>query len=179
MNEPPEDYEPGAESLSIIDLLDRLESLVNQSRRLPLTPNIVVNEDELLDIVDQVRVALPSEIKEARLLLETRETRLREAQEQAQQLIAEAQDRADRLADEHEISRRAAAEAEQMLSDARDRSRKMRRDADEYARERMEELESQLTDSLAQVRRGLDALEAGRENAGDASAKPKGRGRRR
>ncbi|MHB8325016.1 MAG: hypothetical protein ACYDHB_11445, partial [Candidatus Dormibacteria bacterium] len=75
------DLEP--EPVSIIDMLDRLESLVNQSRRVPLTPNIVVNEEEILDVLDQIRVGIPEEIKEARMVLETRESRLREAQEQA------------------------------------------------------------------------------------------------
>ncbi len=169
------DLEP--EPVSIIDMLDRLESLVNQSRRVPLTPNIVVNEEEILDVLDQIRVGMPEEIKEARMVLETRESRLREAQEQAEQIVAAAQERSERLTDDHEVTRRATAEADAILTDARERSRKMRRDADDYARERMEELETQLSTALSQVRRGVEALEAGRE--GSSEDKPKGRGRRR
>ena len=177
MSDLSDDYEPEPEQVSIIDLLDRLEALVNQSRRVPLTPNIVVNEEEILDALDQIRVGMPEEIKEARMVLETRESRLREAQEQAEQIVLAAQERAERLTDEHEVTRRANAEADEILTDARERSRKMRRDADDYARERMEELETQLSSALNQVRRGLETLEAGREGAGEE--KPKGRGRRR
>ena len=177
MSDRSDEYDLEPEPVSIVDLLDRLESLVNQSRRVPLTPNIVVNEEEMLDILDQIRVGLPEEIKESRMLLETRESRLREAQEQAEQVLAAAQERAERMTDQHEISRRATAEADEILTAARERSRKMRRDADDYARERMEELETQLASALNQVRRGLETLEAGRE--GSAEDKPKGRGRRR
>ena len=177
MSDMSDDYEPEPEQVSIIDLLDRLEALVNQSRRVPLTPNIVVNEEEILDTLDQIRVGMPEEIKESRMVLETRESRLREAQEQAEQIVLAAQERAERLTDEHELTRRANAEADEILTDARERSRKMRRDADDYARERMEELETQLSSALNQVRRGLETLEAGREGAGEE--KPKGRGRRR
>ncbi|MDA8332106.1 MAG: ATPase [Candidatus Dormibacteraeota bacterium] len=177
MSDMSDDYEPEPEQVSIIDLLDRLEALVNQSRRVPLTPNIVVNEEEILDALDQIRVGMPEEIKESRMVLETRESRLREAQEQAEQIVLAAQERAERLTDEHELTRRANAEADEILTDARERSRKMRRDADDYARERMEELETQLSSALNQVRRGLETLEAGREGAGEE--KPKGRGRRR
>lgn len=177
MSDHPDDFEPDPEPVSVIDLLDRLESLVNQSRRLPLTPNIVVNEEEILDVLDQIRVGMPEEIKEARMVLETREARLRDADDQAQQMLLTAQERAERLIDEHEITRRAGTEAEALLTDARERSRKMRRDADDYARDRMEELETQLSNALSQVRRGVETLEAGREGSPDA--KPKGRGRRR
>ncbi|HVD02684.1 MAG TPA: ATPase [Candidatus Dormibacteraeota bacterium] len=177
MSDISDEYDPDPEPVSIIDLLDRLEALVNQSRRVPLTPNIVVNEEEILDVLDQIRVGMPEEIKEARMVLETRESRLREAQEQAEQIVMAAQDRAERLTDDHEVKRRATTEADDILTDARERSRKMRRDADDYARERMEELETQLSTALNQVRRGLETLEAGREGSG--ADKPKGRGRRR
>ncbi|MGA9775430.1 MAG: ATPase [Candidatus Dormiibacterota bacterium] len=175
MSDSPDEFDVEPERVSIFDLLDHLEALVNQSRRVPLTPNVVVNEDEILDALDQIRVGLPEEIKEARLVLESREARLREAQEQADQTLLAAQERAERLTDQHEIMRRASSEAEELLTDARERSRKMRRDAEEYTRERMEELETQLSSSLSQVRRGLETLEAGHEG----EERPKGRGRRR
>ncbi len=175
MPESDERFEPQPEPISIFDVLDRLESLVNQSRRLPLTPNIVVNEEEILEAVDQIRMALPDEVREARMVLETREARLREAGEQAEQALLAAQERAERLTDDHEVTRHAQAEADRVLSDARDRSRKLRRDTDDYVRDRMEELETQLSSSLAQVRRGLETLVAGEEG----QEKPKGRGGRR
>lgn len=170
-----EDFEPLPETLSIFDVLDRLEGLVNQSRRVPLTSNIVVSEDELLEALDQIRVSLPDEIREARMVLENREARMREAQEQAEQTVLAAQERADRLTDEHEVTRRANAEADRLLSDARERSRKLRRDTDDYVRDRMEELEGELSSALAQVRRGIETLDQGEEE----TEKPKGRGRRR
>ncbi|MGH7698824.1 MAG: hypothetical protein ACRENV_09155, partial [Candidatus Dormibacteria bacterium] len=83
MPENQDQFEPAPEGVSIFDVLDRLESLVNQSRRLPLTPNIVVNEEDILEAVDQIRMALPDEVREARMVLESREARLREAAEQA------------------------------------------------------------------------------------------------
>jgi F0F1-type ATP synthase membrane subunit b/b' len=170
-----DDFEIEPEGISIFDALDRLESMVNQSRRLPLTSSIVVSEEEILEALDQIRVSLPDEIREARMVLESRESRLREGAEQAEQLLLAAQERADRLTDDHEVSRRATVEADQQLTDARDRSRKMRRDADDYVRDRMEELETQLGSALAQVRRGLETLDAGQEG----EEKPKRRGRRR
>ncbi len=77
MSDDQDEFGVESERVSIFDVLDQLEALVNQSRRVPLTPNVVINEDEILDAIDQIRVGLPDEIKEARLVLETREARLR------------------------------------------------------------------------------------------------------
>ncbi len=170
-----EEFEPAPEAISVFDVLDRLEGLVNQSRRLPLTSTIVVSEEEILEALDQIRMALPDEIRESRMVLENREARYREASEQAEQTLLAAQERADRLTDDHELTRRANLEADRLLTEARERSRKMRRDADDYVRDRMEELETELTSALAQVRRGLETLAPGAEGG----EKPKGRGRKR
>lgn len=170
-----EDYPVEQGQVSIFDVLDRLEALVNQSRRLPLTSSIVIGEEEILEALDQIRVSLPDEIREARMVLETREARLREAEGQAERTLQAAQERADRLTDDHEVTRRATAEADRLLSEARERTRKVRRDADDYVRGRMEELESELSTALAQVRRGLETLEPGEET----EDKPKAKRRRR
>ncbi len=175
MPEQEEEFEPAPETISIFDVLDRLEGLVNQSRRLPLTSSIVISEEEILEALDQIRMSLPDEIREARMVLENRESRLREAKEQAEQTLLAAQERADRLTDEHEVTRRASAEADRLLSEARDRSRKLRRETDDYIRDRMEELESELSSALAQVRRGIETLEP----ASEETERPKSRGRRR
>ncbi|HVC39583.1 MAG TPA: hypothetical protein VNH20_06395 [Candidatus Dormibacteraeota bacterium] len=175
MADDPDELDQDREGVSIFDVLDRLEALVNQSRRLPLTSSIVVGEEEILEALDQIRVSLPDEIREARMVLETRDARLREAAEQADQTIMAAQERADRLTDDHELTRRATAEADRLVTEARDRSRKMRRETEDYIRDRMEELETELASALAQVRRGLETLVPGQE--GDE--KPKARGRRR
>jgi len=175
MAEDNEELELEPEGISIFDVLDRLEALVNQSRRLPLTSSIVVSEEEILEALDQIRVSLPDEIREARMVLETRDARLREAADQAEQTVLAAQERSDRLTDDHEVTRRATAEADRLLTEARERSRKLRRDTDDYVRDRMEELETELASALAQVRRGLETLSPGQED----DEKPKGKGRRR
>ena len=170
------DDDGDGDPLSVIDLLDRIEGLINGSRRVPLTPNIVVNEEEILDALDQIRMALPDEIKEARLLIEERDVRLREASQEAEQLVAVAQERAERLVDDHEIARRAASEAEQMMTEARERSRRVRREADEYVRGTMEELEAHLTATLQTVRKGLETLD---DRPGDEEGGRTRRGGRR
>ena len=55
--------------MDILHLVDRLEELLNESRPLWFTHNVIIDEDKLLDLIDQMRVAIPDEIKKAQQLL--------------------------------------------------------------------------------------------------------------
>ena len=76
---------------SVIDLLDALESAVATGRRVPFTPQVVVNEADALDLIDRARRALPDDIKVARQVLETRAQLLQEAEEAAGRLRTQAE----------------------------------------------------------------------------------------
>ncbi len=45
--------------MDILQLIDRLEELFNESKNIPLTRNVMVDEDRMLDIIDQMRIAIP------------------------------------------------------------------------------------------------------------------------
>ena len=49
--------------MDILQLIDRLEELFNESKAIPLTRNVMVDEDRMLDIIDQMRIAIPEEVK--------------------------------------------------------------------------------------------------------------------
>ena len=51
--------------MDILQLIDRLEELFNESKNIPLTRNVMVDEDRMLDIIDQMRIAIPEEVKKA------------------------------------------------------------------------------------------------------------------
>ncbi|HEX6492633.1 MAG TPA: hypothetical protein VF112_03920, partial [Candidatus Dormibacteraeota bacterium] len=87
-----------AESPSVIDLLDRLESLVVNGKRIVFTPNVVVNEDEALDLIDRARMQLPEEMKQAHWVIEEQDRLIGQARETAEQLVEEAREAAERTA---------------------------------------------------------------------------------
>lgn len=167
--------------MEILDLIDALEELVIQARRLPVGGNLVVDRKRMLDIVDQFRLAVPADIREASRVIETREQVLQEAHQQAQQMISAAEaERARRLdqneivADAHERSQAMLRDAESRarvviteadataathLSEAADAARKQLDDADQYAHEILRRLESQLQAFLDSIRQGIASLE--------------------
>jgi hypothetical protein len=173
---PPSNDELG----TVVDIVDTLEELVGSARRLPFTPSVVVNEEEILELVDRIRVALPDDLLTARHTLDERDQILERAEhevaevtarteEEAARVVREAQARADSLVAEHAIVATATDQARALVSDAEQHAALQRTAADDYAREVMQRLEDQLERWLGTVREGMQSL----------PQPPRSRGRRR
>ena len=83
--------------MDIMHLIDRLEELFNESRPIPFTHNVIVDEDRMLDLIDQMRVAIPEEMKKAQQLLAQRDRTLAQAQEEANRTLALAREKSDQM----------------------------------------------------------------------------------
>ena len=105
--------------MDILQLIDRLEELFNESKSIPLTRNVMVDEDRMLDIIDQMRIAIPEEVKKAQQLLGQRDRVLAQAQEEANRTIEIARQKADQLVTKDMIMQEASRRAEQILAQAR------------------------------------------------------------
>jgi len=144
--------------MDILQLVDRLESLLNRSRRLPLMSGVVVNEEEFLEIIDQLRVAVPEEIKAARRMQQDRARVLADANEEAQRMIQGARQQAEELTDQDAVVRNARAHAERILQQAEQQAQAMQRGADEYVMQVLRSLDQHLTSVHNEVRNGLAAV---------------------
>ena len=84
--------------MDILQLIDRLEELFNEARAVPFTHNVVVDEDRMLEVIDQMRIVIPDEVKKAQQVLSSRDRFLAQAQEEADRTIALARDKAEQIA---------------------------------------------------------------------------------
>jgi len=142
-------------TIDILHLVDRLETLLSKSWRLPFTSNVVIQEDAFLDIIDQMRISIPEEVKQARRVTAERERLLEQAQEEADRIVALAQEQAGSLADDHEIVKTAQARADEVLARAQHTAESVKGDADTYVMESLSSLEEQLMMLLTTVRNGI------------------------
>jgi hypothetical protein len=171
---------PADEIGTVVDIVDTLEELVGGARRLPFTPSVVVNEEEILELVDRIRVALPDDLMSARHTLDERDQMLERAEreiveataraerdmgeaqaragEEAARVVREAEARAAALVDEHAIVQAATDQARALIADAEQHAASQRSAADDYTREVMHRLEEQLDRWLGTVREGLQTL---------------------
>ena len=144
--------------MNIHEAIDRLEYLIGHSRQIPLTRTVVVDQEEVLACIDELRLSLPDEIKQARWTLQEQQRLLSEAQAEAARTVSKAGERAQTMIGQHDLVKRAEKQAEAMLREASVKAEETRRAADRYASEVMQSLESQLLRTLATVKKGVETL---------------------
>jgi hypothetical protein len=163
MGEPEDPNEDGA--VDIIYLVDRLEELVGMGKRVPFSHRVMVEEEEFLALVDQLRVAVPNEIRMAQRVIRERERIVAEAQGEAAKILKTARERAEYAVSEHGIVQEARQQGEEILRQAEERRRRTMGEVDVYAldqfakvetavREGLEIIEQALGDTLDKLHRG-------------------------
>jgi hypothetical protein len=144
--------------MDILHLVDRLEELFNESRSVPFTHSVVVNEDRMLDIIDQMRVSIPEAIRKAQQLLAQRDRILAQAQEEGNRTLLLAKEKSEQVIDRDAIVEAAKARSDQLILQANLESEQTKREADAYVLDTLVKLENELSKSLGQVRNGIEAL---------------------
>lgn len=144
--------------MDILQLVDRLEELFNQSRPIPLTNNVIVDEDKMLDLIDQMRVAIPDEVKKAQKLIAERDRTMAQATEEAKRTLQLAQEKSQGMVQRDSIVASAESRANEILAQAKLDAEATRDEADNYVIESLTNLEMELERVLNQVRNGIRAV---------------------
>lgn len=145
--------------MDILHLVDRLEELFNESRPIWLTHSVIVDENRMLDLIDQMRVAVPEEIKKAQQIITQRDRILAQAKEEANRTIALAREKAEKQLEDNEIIEAAKIRAEEIIDQAQKDAEDTQREADKYIMETLTSLELHLDRLLAQVRNGIKTIQ--------------------
>jgi hypothetical protein len=153
------------ELMDILHLVDRIEELFNESRALPFTRNIVVDEDKLLDIIDQMRVTIPEEVKKAQQIVSQKDRILAQAQEEASRIVTLAKEKAEQIVEREAIVKSAQTRGAQIIAQSREDAVTTRQDADDYVIDSLQTLEEEVTKLLTQVRNGIRKVEEDRMHA--------------
>jgi len=151
--------------MDILHLVDRLEELFNESKPIWFTHSVMVDEDRMLDLIDQMRVSIPEEIKKAQQVLTQRDRVLAQAQEEANRTLQLAREKADQVIERDAIIQAAQARAEQIILQARAETENTKKDADEYVLESLSRLNIELEKMLNQVQNGIHALQVEKQRA--------------
>lgn len=156
------------EAVDILYLLDQLEEVLGGGSRVPLTSRTLVDEQEILDILDQIRVSLPEELKAARRLIQERDQVLADAQAEADRLIQHAEAEVAERVTEHNLVRAAEQRAEDIEERALHQAETTRSEADAYAYRVLRKLHDQINQVAQTVERGMTELD-GRQARGEVA----------
>ena len=149
--------------MDIQHLVDRLEQILNESFRLPLSPYLFVDEERVFDIIDQMRVAIPEEVKRANRIEAEKDRILAQAKEEAERIRGLARQEANELVNRDGITHSAQQRADNIMERAKRDAEALRRDADVYVIEVLAKLEEDLLRSLSVVRNGLRKVQTEQE----------------
>lgn len=144
--------QPQDGAADILFLVDRIEELVGIGKRVPFSGRVMVEEEDFLDLVDQLRAAIPNEIRQAQRVIRERERILGEAQDEGARMLQVARDRADSLVAQHGIVAEARAYSEEILRAAEEEKQRTRGEVDVFVLEQLQLVESA-------VRRGMAIME--------------------
>lgn len=148
--------------MDILYLLDRLDEIVANARRIPFSTSAIVDEQEYNDVVDQIRLALPEEIALARRVMTERDQILAEANERAEQLVERAERQVAHRTEDHIVAQAAEDRAQGIVDQAESEADEMRRETDAYARRVFTSLQNRLQQIDAVVQEALQELSAER-----------------
>jgi len=145
--------------MDIQHLIDRLEQVLAESRRIPLSANLIVDEDRLFNIIDQMRVSIPEEVKRANRVEAEKDRILAQAQEEAERIRDLAKHEATDLVRRDTVMVSAQTRSDTILERARRDAEMIRQESDVYALDVLAKLEEDLLRSLSVIRNGMRKLE--------------------
>jgi hypothetical protein len=150
--------------------VERLESLIASGKPLPLTRNAIIDRDAALNLIDELRVAVPEEVRAAKRINSEGERIIEKAQEEADRIVARAQEQAAFLIEDRGLTEAAEAEGRRIVAAADEDAEGVRRGADDYAAGVLAALEAEVTRTLHSIERGIAMLDERR----GVSAEPAG-----
>ena len=167
--------------MDLLHLVDQLEELVATSKKVPIGNRVILQYDRVLEIIDELRIAIPNDVRDAEELVSQKSALLRSAEEEAKLVISTAESKASSLMDDHEIVQSARLKADQIIQqgennlkeridqanqeitkrieDSRVLAQQEMGAADNYAKQLLERLDRQLQAFTSSVHNGLEQLD--------------------
>jgi len=144
--------------MEILAILETLEDLIEKAPSVPFSGKCLVDREEVLEIIKEMRLKLPDDIKQAKWVKDERQRILLEAQKEANNIIKDAENKIASLVDEHEITKKAYEQANEIISNAQKNARDIRLGTREYADSILNKVEDILRDTMEVLKMNREEL---------------------
>ena len=139
-------------------LLEDLESLVMNASKMPFSNKKMVEEEEILQIIDDLKESMPAELEQAKKVLAEKDKINSDAQHHAESMVAQAKDYIAKLTEESELVRQAQEHANQIIQNANDSSEQLKNSSITYAGDVLKYVESTLEKTLSSIQQNRESL---------------------
>ena len=144
--------------MEIFTLLETLEEMLEIGKSIPFSNKGIVDKEEMLEIIKEIRLKLPEELKQAKWVKEERQRILVEAQKEAEDIVKEAENRIISMIDEHEITRKAYEQKAEIIETANEMSREISKGTKDYADSILQNIEIALENALETIKNNRSEL---------------------
>ena len=143
--------------------METLEEIAENGKSVPFTNKTMVDRDEILDLIKEIRIKLPEELKQAKWVKEERTRILIEAQKEADDIVKEAENRIIAMIDEHEITKKAYAQKAEIIETANEMAREIANGTKDHADELLAKVELILGETLQAIERNIETIQNNRK----------------
>lgn len=144
--------------MNVLKLIDELEDIIDNSSSIPFAGKVFIDKGEILDIIKEIRIQLPDEIKQAQWIKEERQRILIEAQQEADSILQDAKRHIEEMVERDEITKLAQKRGEEIISQAQVNAKEIRIGARQYADELLGGLEQNLMDMIDTIKQNRKEL---------------------
>ena len=153
--------------MEILEIIDILQEKVESAKNIPLLNRALIDKEELIASIEDIRLRLPDDLKQARWVKDERKRILAEAQEEAEAIVKQGEEKAAQLVNENAITKRAYEQANNIIASAQKSSRELRLGARQY----IDKVLADSDTSLAKAQETIRSMRAElRQDAGGQKA---------
>ena len=146
------------ENMEIFTLLETIEDMLENSKEIPFTHKAMLDKEELLEIIKEIRLKLPEELKQAKVIKEEHDRIISKANEEAAEIVKEAENRIISMIDEHEITKKAYEKKAEIIETANEMSREISKGTKDYADNVLNGIEVALQEALKIIQNNRNEL---------------------
>ena len=144
--------------MEIFAILESIEDVLEKSKGVPFSNKVLVDKEEILEQISELRLKLPEELKQAKWIKEERQRILVEAQKEADDIVKEAENRIISMIDEHEITKKAYEKKAEIIETANEMSREISKGTKDYADNVLNGIEVALQEALKIIQNNRNEL---------------------
>lgn len=144
--------------MEIFDVIDQLEDIVESSFTVPILRKTLVNKPDIMELLSELRLRLPEDLKQAKWVKEERTRIITEAHQEAANIVKETEDQVAQMVNENEITKKAYEQANEIIESAQKNAREVRLGAKQYVENVLSSLEERLTGQIQEVQAGREEL---------------------
>lgn len=144
--------------MDILNLLEKIEDIIEDASKFPLSNKVMIDKEEILEVINEIRLKLPDEINRASWVAKERQRILNEAQSEADELIEKVKDQQKYLIEDSEITKQAQKYADQLIQEAERKANDMKIGAYNYSDEILSKLQEKIREINGIIEQNREVL---------------------